>query len=125
MDFCDFFDTFTPNLFKTETFTPNSFKYKTVETYKSNIYCEFTNDLSKKFEVVVTLPGFSKENVSVSRSENKLIVRAKNNNFKDFEDYEGTFDLPSGLENPEVHYSDGVLHAVFKKESKETELEVL
>ena len=49
MDFCDFFDTFTPNLFN----------YKTDETYKSNVYCEFTNDLSKKFEVVVTLPGFS------------------------------------------------------------------
>lgn len=128
MDFCDFFDTFTPNLFnyKTETFKPNLFKYKT-DTYKSNVnvYCEFTNDLSKKFEVVVTLPGFSKENVSVSRSENKLIVRAKNNNFKDFGDYEGTFDLTSGLGNPEIHYSDGVLHAVFKKESKETELEVL
>ena len=53
-----------------------------------------------------------------------MIVRAKNNNFKDFADYEGTFDLPSGLENSEVHYSDGVLHAVFKKELKETELEV-
>ena len=115
MDFCDFFDTFTPNLFN----------YKTTKTYKSSVYCEFTNDLSDKFEVVVTLPGFSKENVSVSRSDDKLIVRAKNNNFKDFEDYEGTFDLPSGLNNPEVHYSDGVLHAVFKKELKETELEVL
>ena len=54
MDFCDFFDTFTPHLFN----------YKT-ETYKSNVYCEFTNDLSDKFEVFVTLPGFSKENVSV------------------------------------------------------------
>ena len=114
MDFCDFFDTFTPHLFN----------YKT-ETYKSDVYCEFTHDLSDKFEVFVTLPGFSKENVSVSRSKDKLIVRAKNNNFKDFEDYEGTFDLPLGLDNPEVHYSDGVLHAVFKKELKETELEVL
>lgn len=115
------FDDFTIN-----SRFPSLFTYKT-ETYKSNVnvYCEFTNDLSKKFEVVVTLPGFSKENVSVSRSENKLIVRAKNNNFKDFEDYEGTFDIPSGLDNPEIHYSDGVLHAVFKKESKETELEVL
>ena len=102
---------------------PGLFTYKT-ETYKSNVYCEFTHDLSDKFEVFVTLPGFSKENVSVSRSDDKLIVRAKNNNFKDFADYEGTFDLPSGLENPEVHYSDGVLHAVFKKELKETELEV-
>ena len=115
MDFCDFFDTFTPHLFN----------YKTTQTYKSNVYCEFTNDLSDKFEVIVTLPGFSKENVSVSRSDDKLIVRAKNNNFKDFADYEGTFDLPSGLENPEVHYSDGVLHVVFKKELKETKLEVL
>ena len=112
------FDDFTINRF------PSLFTYNT-ETYKSNVYCEFTNDLSDKFEVFVTLPGFSKENVSVSRSENKLIVRAKNNNFKDFGDYEGTFDLPSGLGNPEIHYSDGVLHAVFKKESKETELEVL
>ena len=103
---------------------PSLFTYKT-ETYKSNVYCELTHDLSDKFEVFVTLPGFSKENVSVSRYEDKLIVRAKNNNFKDFEDYEGTFDLPSGLDNPEVHYSDGVLHAVFKKELKETELEVL
>lgn len=114
MDFCDFFDTFTPHLYN----------YKT-ETYKSGVYCKFTNDLSDRFEVLVTLPGFSKENVSVSRSEDKLIVRAKNNNFKDFGDYEGTFDLPSGLDKPEVHYSDGVLHAVFKKELKETELEVL
>lgn len=114
MDFCDFFDTFTPNVFN----------YKT-ETYKSNVYCEFTNDLSDKFEVFVTLPGFSKENVSVSRSKDKLIVRAKNNNFKNFEDYEGTFDLPSDLENPEVHYSDGVLHAVFKKNLKETKLSIL
>lgn len=115
MDFCDdFFDNFTPNLYN----------YKT-ETYKSSVNCEFTHDLSDMFEVFVTLPGFSKENVSVSRSKDKLIVRAKNNNFKDFEDYEGTFDLPSGLDNPEVHYSDGVLHAVFKKELKETELEIL
>ena len=29
------------------------------------------------------------------------------------------------IDNPEVHYSDGVLHVVFKKELKETKLEVL
>ena len=57
-------------------------------------------------------------------SGNKLIVRAKDNQFECFDDFEKIYDVPSDTEEAEVRYIDGVLQIVFKKNSKETKLNI-
>ena len=40
---------------------------------------EFISDLDDTYEILLTLPGFDKKNISVSLSENSLKVTAKDN----------------------------------------------
>ena len=112
-----------------DDFTINS-RFPSLFTYKTDYYSsnsERINDLPEKYEIILGLPGFEKKNVSVSMSGNKLIVRAKDNQFECFDDFEKTYDVPSDTadtEEPEVRYIDGVLQIVFKKNSKETKLKI-
>lgn len=103
-------------------YTPNLFTYAT-ESYDSNNR-EFIENKADKYEIVIALPGFSKKNISVSTSGNKLIVRAKNNQFEQFKDFEKTYNIPSDVDEPEVKYLDGVLQILYKKDSKETQLKI-
>ena len=59
-------------------------------------------------------------------SGNKLIVRAKDNQFECFDDFEKTYDVPLDTEQkePDVRYIDGVLQILFKKNLKETKLKI-
>ena len=103
---------------------PSLFTYKT-DYYSSN--SEFINDLPEKYEIILGLPGFDKKNVSVSMSGNTLIVRAKDNQFECFSDFEKTYEIPlesTDSEEPEVRYVDGVLQIVFKKNLKETKIKI-
>ena len=108
-----------------DDFSINS-RFPSLFTYKTDYYSstEYINDLPEKYEIILGLPGFEKKNVSVSMSGNKLIVRAKDNQFECFDDFEKTYDVPSDTEEPEVRYIDGVLQIVFKKNSKETKLKI-
>ena len=111
------FDDFTINRF------PSLFTYKT--DYYSGT--EYINDLPEKYEIILGLPGFEKKNISVSMSGNKLIVRAKDNQFECFDDFEKTYEIPlesTDSEEPEVRNVDGVLQIVFKKNLKETKIKI-
>lgn len=101
-------------------------RFPSLFTYKTDYYfnTEYINDLPEKYEIILALPGFEKKNVSVSMSGNKLIVRAKDNQFECFGDFEKIYDIPSDTEESEVRYIDGVLQIVFKKNSKETKLKI-
>ena len=108
--------------------TMNS-RFPSLFTYKTDYYfnTEFINDLPDKYEIILALPGFEKKNVSVSMSGNKLIVRAKDNQFDCFSDFEKIYDLPLDVTDStdsEVRYIDGVLQIVYKKVSKETKLKI-
>lgn len=111
-----------------DDFTINS-RFPSLFTYKTDYYSgtEYINDLPEKYEIILGLPGFEKKNVSVSMSGNKLIVRAKDNQFECFDDFEKIYDIPldsTDSEEPEVRYIDGVLQIVYKKVSKETKLKI-
>ena len=110
-----------------DDFTMNS-RFPSLFTYKTDYYSgtEYINDLPEKYEIVLGLPGFEKKNVSVSMSGNKLIVRAKDNQFDCFEDFEKTYEIPLDIEQnePDVRYVDGVLQILFKKNLKETKLKI-
>ena len=101
-------------------------RFPSLFTYKTDYYfnTEYINDLPEKYEIILALPGFEKKNVSVSMSGHKLIVRAKDNQFECFDDFEKIYDVPSDTEEAEVRYIDGVLQIVFKKNSKETKLNI-
>ena len=108
--------------------TMNS-RFPSLFTYKTDYYfnTEFINDLPDKYEIILALPGFEKKNISVSMSGNRLIVRAKDNQFDCFNDFEKTYDLPLDVTDStdsEVRYIDGVLQIVYKKVSKETKLNI-
>ena len=108
--------------------TMNS-RFPSLFTYKTDYYfnTEFINDLPDKYEIILALPGFEKKNISVSMSGNRLIVRAKDNQFDCFDDFEKIYDLPLDVTDStdsEVRYIDGVLHIVYKKVSKETKLNI-
>ena len=114
------------SLFDDSTMTS---RFPSLFTYKTDYYfnTEFINDLPDKYEIILALPGFEKKNVSVSMSGNRLIVRAKDNQFECFSDFEKTYDLPldaTDLTDSEVRYIDGVLQIVYKKVSKETKLNI-
>lgn len=119
--FDDYFDTSTIN-----SIFPSLFTYKT--DYYANT--EYINDSPEKYEIILALPGFEKKNVSVSMSGNKLTVRAKDNQFECFDDFEKTYEIPldaidsTDSEEREVRYVNGVLHIVYKKVSKETKLNI-
>ena len=111
-----------------DDFTINS-RFPSLFTYKTDYYSgtEYINDLPEKYEIILGLPGFEKKNVSVSMSGNKLIVRAKDNQFECFDDFEKTYEIPLDVtdsEEPEVRYIDGVLQIVFKKNLKETKIKI-
>ena len=110
-----------------DDFTMNS-RFPSLFTYKTDYYSgtEYINDLPEKYEIILGLPGFEKKNVSVSMSGNKLIVRAKDNQFDCFEDFEKTYEIPLDIEQnePDVRYVDGVLQILFKKNLKETKLKI-
>ena len=111
-----------------DDFTMNS-RFPSLFTYKTDYYSgtEYINDLPEKYEIILGLPGFEKKNVSVSMSGNKLIIRAKDNQFECFDDFEKTYDVPLDVtdsEEPDVRYVDGVLQIVYKKVSKETKLKI-
>lgn len=112
-----------------DDFTINS-RFPSLFTYKTDYYSgnsEYINDLPEKYEIILGLPGFEKKNVSVSMSGNKLIVRAKDNQFECFDDFEKIYDIPldsTDSEEPEVRYIDGVLQIVFKKNLKETKIKI-
>ena len=111
-----------------DDFTTTS-KFPSLFTYKTDYYfnTEYINDSPEKYEIILALPGFEKKNVSVSMSGNKLIVRAKDNQFERFDDFEKIYDIPLDLtdsEESEVRYVNGVLQIVFKKVSKETKLKI-
>lgn len=101
-------------------------RFPSLFTYKTDYYfnTEYINDSPEKYEIILALPGFEKKNVSVSMSGNKLIVRAKDNQFECFDDFEKIYDIPLDVTDSEVRYIDGVLQIVFKKESKETKLNI-
>ena len=104
-------------------------RFPSLFTYKTDYYfnTEFINDSPEKYEIILALPGFEKKNISVSMSGNKLIVRAKDNQFECFSDFEKTYDLPLDVTDStdsEVRYIDGVLQIVYKKVSKETKLKI-
>ena len=104
-------------------------RFPSLFTYKTDYYfnTEFINDLPDKYEIILALPGFEKKNISVSMSGNRLIVRAKDNQFECFNDFEKTYDLPLDVTDStdsEVRYIDGVLQIVYKKELKETKLKI-
>ena len=104
-------------------------RFPSLFTYKTDYYAntEYINDLPEKYEIILALPGFEKKNVSVSMSGNKLIVRAKDNQFECFDDFEKIYDIPLDLtdsEESEIRYVNGVLQIVFKKVSKETKLKI-
>ena len=108
--------------------TMNS-RFPSLFTYKTDYYfnTEFINDLPDKYEIILALPGFEKKNISVSMSGNRLIVRAKDNQFDCFGDFEKIYDLPlesTDSTDSEVRYIDGVLQIVYKKVSKETKLNI-
>ena len=108
--------------------TMNS-RFPSLFTYKTDYYfnTEFINDLPDKYEIILALPGFEKKNISVSMSGNRLIVRAKDNQFDCFGDFEKTYEIPlesTDSTDSEVRYIDGVLHIVYKKVSKETKLNI-
>ena len=105
--------------------TMNS-RFPSLFTYKTDYYfnTEFINDLPDKYEIILALPGFEKKNISVSMSGNRLIVRAKDNQFDCFGDFEKTYEIPLESTDSEVRYIDGVLHIVYKKVSKETQLNI-
>ena len=111
-----------------DDFTINS-RFPSLFTYKTDYYSgtEYINNLPEKYEIILGLPGFEKKNISVSMSGNKLIVRAKDNQFECFEDFEKTYDIPlesTDSEEPDVRYVDGVLQILFKKNLKETKLKI-
>ena len=110
-----------------DDFTINS-RFPSLFTYKTDYYSgtEYINDLPEKYEIILGLPGFEKKNVSVSMSGNKLIVRAKDNQFECFDDFKKTYDVPLDTEQnePDVRYVDGVLQILFKKNLKETKLKI-
>ena len=115
-----------------DDFTINS-RFPSLFTYKTDYYSgnsEHINDLPEKYEIILGLPGFEKKNVSVSMSGNKLIVRAKDNQFDCFDDFEKTYEIPlestdsTDSEEPEVRCVDGVLQIVFKKNLKETKIKI-
>ena len=114
-----------------DDFTINS-RFPSLFTYKTDYYSntEYINDLPEKYEIILALPGFEKKNVSVSMSGIKLIVRAKDNQFECFDDFEKTYEIPldatdsTDSEEPEVRYVNGVLQIVYKKVSKETKLKI-
>ena len=108
--------------------TMNS-RFPSLFTYKTDYYfnTEFINDLPDKYEIILALPGFEKKNISVSMSGNRLIVRAKDNQFDCFGDFEKTYEIPlesTDSTDSEVRYIDGVLQIVYKKVSKETKLNI-
>ena len=108
--------------------TMNS-RFPSLFTYKTDYYfnTEFINDLPDKYEIILALPGFEKKNISVSMSGNRLIVRAKDNQFDCFGDFEKTYEIPlesTDSTDSEVRYIDGVLQIVYKKVSKETQLNI-
>ena len=112
-----------------DDFTINS-RFPSLFTYKTDYYSgnsEYINDLSDKYEIILGLPGFEKKNVSISMSGNKIIVRAKDNQFECFDDFEKTYEIPlesTDSEEPDVRYIDGVLQIVFKKNLKETKIKI-
>lgn len=114
-----------------DDFTTNS-RFPCLFTYKTDYYAntEYINDSPEKYEIILALPGFEKKNVSVSMAGNKLIVRAKDNQFECFDDFEKIYDIPldatdsTDSEEREVRYVNGVLHIVYKKVSKETKLNI-
>ena len=111
-----------------DDFTMTS-RFPCLFTYKTDYYAntEYINDSPDKYEIILALPGFEKKNVSVSMAGNKLIVRAKDNQFDCFDDFEKTYDIPldtTDSTDSEVRYIDGVLHIVYKKVSKETKLNI-
>lgn len=101
-------------------------RFPSLFTYKTDYYAntEYINDSPEKYEIILALPGFDKKNVSVSMSGNKLIVRAKDNQFECFDDFEKIYDIPLDVTDSEVRYVNGVLQIVFKKVSKETKLKI-
>lgn len=101
-------------------------RFPSLFTYKTDYYfnTEYINDSPEKYEIILALPGFEKKNVSVSMSGNKLIVRAKDNQFECFDDFEKIYDIPLDVTDSEVRYIDGVLQIVFKKNLKETKIKI-
>ena len=104
-------------------------RFPSLFTYKTDYYfnTEYINDSPDKYEIILALPGFEKKNVSVSMAGNKLIVRAKDNQFECFDDFEKTYDIPLDAidsTDSEVRYINGVLQIVYKKVSKETKLKI-
>ena len=91
--------------------------------------CEFISDLDDTYEILLTLPGFDKKNVSVSMSENSLKVTAKDNNFKSSglfkNDFEKDYNIPNGVSEPVVKFEHGALSIKFKKTSTNKKLEIL
>lgn len=80
---------------------------------------EFITDLDDSYEILLTLPGFDKKNISVSMSENSLKVTAKDNAFKSSglfkDDFEKDYNLPNGVSEPVVKFENGALSIKFKK----------
>ena len=114
------------SIFEDSTMTS---RFPSLFTYKTDYYfnTEFINDSPEKYEIILALPGFEKKNVSVSMAGNRFIVRAKDNQFDCFDDFEKIYDLPLDVTDStdsEVRYIDGVLQIVYKKVSKETKLKI-
>lgn len=89
---------------------------------------EFISDLDDTYEILLTLPGFDKKNISVSMSENSLKVTAKDNNFKSSglfkDDFEKDYNIPNGVSEPVVKFENGVLNIKFKKTTTDKKLEI-
>ena len=91
--------------------------------------CELISDLDDTYEILLTLPGFDKKNISVSLSENSLKVTAKDNNFKSSglftDDFEKDYNIPNGVSEPVVKFEHGALSIKFKKTATNKKLEIL
>ena len=89
---------------------------------------EFISDLDDTYEILLTLPGFDKKNISVSMSENSLKVTAKDNNFKSSglfkDDFEKDYNIPNSVSEPVVKFENGALSIKFKKTTIDKKLEI-
>lgn len=113
-DFADMFSNTFTNITTTETSDLSTF--------------EFISDLDDTYEILLTLPGFDKKNISVSLSENSLKVTAKDNSFKSSglfkDDFEKDYNISNGTSDPVVKFENGVLSIKFKKTTTDKKLEI-